>query len=452
MNVTFEKEGNVAGKIIVTVDVADYESKVKKELRRFSETHVIPGFRPGHVPMDQLRRRFGKDVKSEVINDMVFDAVKDYIIKNNLPILGQPLPAEVKEINLTDEDYTFSYEVGLAPEMNVEVDKNVTLPYYTIEVTDEMLENQDKALRHRLGSQVPGDEVEEDSLVKGTIFELNEDGTVKEGEDAIQVIAGIVAPKYMKDKDEAAKFTGKKVGDKITFNPYKSCEGNASELASMLNIEKDKAANVKSDFEFTVTEIIVLRPAEHDQEFFDNVFGADKVHNEEEYKAALTEMIARDLEPNSNQLFGAMTRQYFIDKYKDAELPETFLKKWLVRTDENLKEETIDEEFAKMRDSLIWQLAEDEISKKLDVKVTEDFLLQQAKQIAYQQFAQYGITNLDDDTITEHAKHLLANKDFYSRIYDNASSNMIFAAIRAAVTIDDQKVTIEQFRELASKL
>ncbi len=452
MNVTFEKESNVTGKIIVNVDVADYEGKVKKELRKFSETHVIPGFRKGHVPMDQLRRRFGKDVKSEVINDLVHGAVNEYIKENNLQILGQPLPVEVKEITNDDVDYTFSYEVGLAPEFNVEVDKNVTLPYYTIEVSEEMLKDQDEALRRRMGSQVPGEEVEPDAVVKGTIFELNEDGTVKESEDAIQVINGILAPNYFKDKEEAEKFIGKKVGDKVVFNPYKSCEGNLAELSSMLNIDKDRAANVKENFEFTITEIIVLRPAEHDQEFYNNVFGPDKVHNEEEYKEALTGMIARDLEPNSNQLFGAMTRQYYVDKYKGAELPDTFLKKWLVFMDDKLNEETIDEEYAKMRDSLVWQLVQDEIAKKLEVKVTEDFLLEQAKQIAYQQFAQYGITNLDEETITSHAKHLLSNQDFRSRIYDNAYTNMIFGAIRAAVTIDDQKVTLDQFRELASKL
>jgi len=451
MNVTFEKEGNVNGKIIVTIDVADYEGKVKKDLRKFSETHVIPGFRKGHVPMDQLRRRFGKDIKSDVINEMVYEAVSKFIKEEKLPILGQPLPTDVKEINLTDEDYTFSYEVGLAPDFNIELNKDITLPYYTIEVTDEMLDEQDKALRERLGSQVPGEKVEEKALVKGTIFELNEDGSVKESDDAIQVINGIVAPFYFKDKEEAAKFADKAVGDKVRFNPAKTCESNVAEVASMLNIEKERAENVKGDFEFTITEIIVLRPAEHNQDFFDNVFGKDKVHDEEEYRTALTEMISRDLEPNSNQLFGAMSRQYFIDKYKDTELPETFLKKWLVRTNEELTEANIDEEYAKMHDSLIWQLVSDEIARKLEVRVTEDFLLAQAKQLAYRQFAQYGITNLDDDTITEHAKRILDNHEYYDSIYNNAYTNMVFAAIRSHVSIDDQKVSIDQFRELAQK-
>lgn len=222
MNVTLEKTDNVEGVIRASVDKADYVDKVKKELNRISKTHVIPGFRKGHVPMDQLRRRFGKEVKSEVINDLVFREVIKYIQDNKVEILGEPLPKEVTEIPLEDGDYTFAYEVGFAPAIEVKVDKDTTLPYYTIEVSDEMREQQDKALCERLGSQVPGDTVDDRALVKGVIMELNEDGSVKESEDAIQVVNGIVAPFYFKDKDEEAKFIGKHVDDKVVFNPWKT--------------------------------------------------------------------------------------------------------------------------------------------------------------------------------------------------------------------------------------
>lgn len=452
MNVTLDKTGAVDGKIIVSVDVADYADKVKKGLRKISETHVIPGFRKGHVPMDQLRRRFGRDVKSDVVNDIVYDAVTKYIQDEKLPLLGQPIPADVKEITMEEEPYTFTFEVGFAPKLDVQVDKGITLPYYNIEITDAMREEQDKMLRRRLAAQVPGEEVEPDALVKGAIFELNEDGTVKETEDAIQVVSGIVGPAYFKDKAEAEKFAGKKIGDKVRFNPYASCEGNVAELSSMLNIDRAQAEGVKSDFEFVISEIIVLRPAELGQEYYDQVFGKDTVHNEEEYRAALDKMLARDLEPNSNQLFGAMTHKYFVEKYKDAELPTEFLKKWLVRTDKDFTEENVDAEFDKVRDQIIWELVSSDIAEKLHVTVTEDFLLDQAKSIAYQQFAQYGITNLDDETITEHAKRILANRDYYRRIYDNAQTNMLFGAIRNAVTIDDQTVTLDQFKELAENV
>lgn len=451
MNVSLQKNGNVDAKITVNVETADYAEKVKKELKRISETHVIPGFRKGHVPMDQLRRRFGKNVKSDVINDMVYREVLGYIQKNNIDILGEPMPVEIKEIKLEDGDYEFEYEVGIAPKFDLTIDKNTHLPYYTITVSDEMRAEQDKALCERLGAQVPGDTVDGRALVKGAIMELNEDGSVKETEDAIQVVNGIVAPFYFKDKEEADKFIGKHVNDKVVFNPYKTCEGNAVELSSMLNIDKEVAGNVTGDFEMAISEIIVVKNAEHNQEFFDEVFGKDKVHNEEEYKEALTQMIASQLAGNSQSLFAAQTRDYYIDKYKDIELPVEFLKKWLISRNEDLNAENIDKEFDQMRSSLIWQLVKGEIAEKLDVKVEEADLLAQAKVYAHQQFAQYGMTNMDETTIEDFAKRMLDNEEYRRRIFENVSEGKLFAVVFNAVTIDNKEVTLDEFKEIAQK-
>lgn len=451
MNITLENTGDVTAKIIVNVDAADYAEKVKKELKKIGDNHALPGFRKGHVPMSQLRMRFGKNVKSDVINDLVYREVVKYLKDNKIDILGEPLPAEVQELTLDDKDYTFQYEIGLKPELGIELNKEITLPYYTIKVSEEMLNEQDKALRERMGAQVPGEEVEDKALVKGTIMELNPDGTVKETEDAIQVINGIVAPFYFKSKDETEKFAGKHVNDKVVFNPWNTCEGNPVELSSMLNIDKEKASDVKGDFEMAISEIIVLRPADHDQEFFDNVFGKDKVHNEEEYTAALTDMIANALKGNSEQLFAADTHKYFLEKCSNVQLPEEFLKKWLMARNPELTKENIDSEFASMKNSLIWQLVKGDIATTLDVKVEEDDILSFAKSLAYQQFAQYGITNMDDDTITAHAKRILANDEYRQRIIDNVADAKIFNAVKEAVTIDNKEVSLDEFKEIAEK-
>lgn len=451
MNVTLEKTGDVTAKIIVDVEAADYTDKVKSELKKISATHTIPGFRKGHVPMPQLRQRFGKGVKSDVINDMVYREVIKYIQDNKIHILGEPLPVEIQEIGLDDKDYKFEYEVGLCPELPLKLDKETTLPYYTIEVSDEMRDEQDKAMRERLGAQIPGEEVEDKALVKGAIMELNEDGTVKTTEDAIQVINGIVAPSYFKSKEETDKFAGKKVNDKVVFNPWKTCDGNVAELSSMLNIDKANAGNVKSDFEMAISEIIVLRPAEHNQEYFDNVFGKDKVHNEEEYKTALTEMIANALKGNSEQLFAAEARKHFTEACEGVELPVEFLKKWLVARNQELTKENIDAEFERMKPSLIWELVKGEMAEKLGVKVEEADVLNFAKSLAYQQFAQYGITNLDDDTITEHAKRLIANPEYRQRITDSVADAKIFTTLQGVINLENKTVSLDEFKEIAAK-
>lgn len=449
MNLTLDKTGNVTAKIVVNVEAADYTDKVKKELKKIGDTHVIPGFRKGHVPASQLRMRFGKGVKSDVINDLVYREVIKYLQDNKIHILGEPLPVNTQEITLEDKDYTFEYELGLKPELPIKLDKDVTLPFYTIEVTDEMRAEQDKSMRERLGAQVPGEEVEDKALVKGAIMELNPDGTVKESEDAIQVINGIVAPFYFKSKEEAEKFNGKKVNDKVVFNPWNTCEGNPAELSSMLNIDKEKAADVKGDFEMAISEIIVLRPAEHNQEYFDNVFGKDKVHNEEEYTAELTTMIANALRSNSQQLFARDAQNYLLDKCKDVELPEEFLKKWLLARNEGLTQETVDKEFDQMKKQLIWQLISGDVADNLGVKVEEADLVEYAKGLAYQQFAQYGMTNMDDDTLTEYAKRIISNNEYKQRITDNVSEGKLYQAIEDAVTLDNKTVSLDEFKKMA---
>lgn len=450
MNISFEKIGDVAGKLTVNVEENDYKAKVNAELKKIGATHNIPGFRKGHVNIDQLRRRFGKDVMSDVINETVYHAVIDYIKENKINILGQPLPEQVVAVNMDQKDYTFAYEVGLAPELNIEVGKNITLPYYTIDITDKMLEDQDKSLRERFGAQVPGEEVDNKALVKGTIMELNADGTVKETEDAIQVINGIVAPFYFKSKDEEQKFIGKKLNDKVVFNPYNSCEGNAAELSSMLNIDQDKAAEVKGDFEMTITEIIVVKPAEHNQEFFDNVFGRDKVHNDEEYNAALKEMISNSFRGTTDYYFNTITRDYFVDKYgADMKLPEDFLIKWLTYTNpEAAKDADMKKEYAEMLPSLKWQIISDRIAELLKVSIDNDDVLARAKFIARQQFNQYGIYNIDEVTVTDTAKRILADKNYSRRIAEEVHELKLFAVIREAVTIDLKTVSFEEFSKM----
>ncbi len=450
MQVTLEKTGDLEGRIKVEVNQSDYIDKVNQELKEIGRNRVIPGFRKGHVSLDQLRRRFGKEVKSHVLNEEVYRAVIDYIRENKLDILGEPLPVAIQEISLDQPDYTFEYEVGIAPEINVEINDKVTVPYYTINVDDKMVADQDLALRERFGAQVPGEQVDAKALVKGAIMQLNEDGTVNTDADAIQVVDGIVAPMYFKDKEQAALFAEKKVGDKVRFNPWKTCEGNVAELSSMLHISKEQAAEIKDDFEMAISEIIVLKPAEHGEEFYKEVFpGGANITNEEEYYAELRKMIAAQLAPNSERLFSRDAHNTILETFGNFELPTAFLKKWLVARNEELTADTVDAEFEKMIPGIKWELLQGKIAQNLDIKVTENDLLDFAKAVAYQQFMQYGMTNMDDETLTNYARRILEDKNYGRRLREELADRKMFNAIRAKVNLDEKNVSLDEFKAVA---
>lgn len=448
MNVSHQNTDNLNAVISIEISKADYQDKVDKSLRAYGQKANIPGFRKGKVPFSILTKMFGKSVRVEEINRLVSEALYNYIRDNKLNILGEPMTAEDMTVDLdAQDDFTFRFDVALAPELNVKVDKSIKVPYYTITVDDDMVKRQDESFRARFGKQVSVDEsTDEKDLIKGSMVELSSDGTPLEG--GITVESTIVSPNYFKSDDEKAKFAGVKKGDKVVFNPSKSCNASVAELASMLNIDKEKAANVTSDFEMTVTDITHLQPAELDQEFFDSVFGKDTVKTEEEYRAKIREMIAHQLVPESDYRFSLDSRAAIEKAVGDFELPDAFLKRWLLATDKERKAETIDDDYSRMVPDLKWQLIKEQIVKQFDIHVDDNDLKEMAKRVAASQFAQYGMTGVPDDVLERYGNEMLSNKDTRSRLINQATEMKIQTAIKESVTLNHKEVSMEKFQKL----
>ena len=446
MNVTINKIDAVNATITVSLEEKDYQDKVKKTLREINMTRPEPGFRPGKVPAGLIQKKYGKAVKYDVVNKEVTDALYNYIKDNEIQVLGNPMPATKEEFDLEAVDFTFTFNVGIAPEIDTHVNKDLTVPYYTIEVSDEMVERQNEMYRNRFGAQVPGETVEPNALVKGVITELNEEGNVKEG--GILNENGIVSPQYFKNDDQRALFMDKKIGDVIKFNPWVACGESVVELSSMLNIDKAEAEEAKGEFNFEIKEIIVLRQAELNQEFFDNAVGKDKAHNEEEYKEALKAMIAQQLASDSNYRFSIDAKETIEKAVGEIELPDAILKDYLMTQDEKFNAENIDEEYQKMRQDLVWQLVREAIAKQYQLKVEEQDILAVARMIAQSQFAQYGMTNLPDDVLDKYGRDIMNDPKSREHIVNQAVDMKLYHIIRENVTLEEKTVTVEQFNEL----
>lgn len=452
MDVTLEKTGELEGFVVVKIEEADYADRVKKELKEIGQKRQIPGFRKGHIDMNQLRKRFGNEVKAHVLNEVSADACLKYIEDNKLDILGQPIPAQDEEIDLNTKDYTFRYEIGLAPELKLDL-ANATLPFYNIAVTDQMIDEQDKNMRQQAGEQVPAQEYAERALVKGSIMQLNEDGNIKEGDDAIQVTDGILAPFLFKSETEAKKFEGTKVGDKVVFNPFDTCDGNEAEVASMLHIDRADIEKARGTFEITITEYIVNRPAELGQEYYDKVFGADKVHNEEEYRKAVADMIARALQPNSNQLFTRQAEDYLMDTYgAGMALPVSFLRKFMLRTNSEIKEEDIDGVVERNIPAIKWEIIENKVAEQLGVKVTEEDVKAAARSYGMEQLQQYGMSHMADQMLDYFVDNMLKDEKQRRQLVHMAFNGNLFHAIHNIVKLDEKTVSLEDFRALVATL
>ena len=445
MNVSHSNIDQMNAVISIEIEKADYADRVKKSLRSYGERANIPGFRRGHVPYGVLVKMFGKAVKAEEVNRLISESLYNYISDNKLNILGEPMTAEDQTIDIEkDENFTFKFDIAIAPEINVTIDNNITVPYYNIAVSDDMVAKQDEMFRQRQGKQITVEaSTEERDLIKGSMVEM-ENGAVKEG--GIVVESTILSPAYIKAEKE--KFNGVKVGDKVVFNPAAACQDSVGELASMLNIDREAAAEVKNDFEMTVTEITHLQAAEHDQEFFDGIFGKDAVKSEEEYTAKVREMIATQLAPESDYRFSIDARKAIETAVGAIELPAEFLKRWLVATNEKYTEENIAEEYGKMEADLKWHLIKEHIAKTFEVKVADEDIKALAMNVTRQQFAQYGMTNVPDEFLENYSQEMLKSKESRAQLIDRATEAKIQEAIKNAVKLDVKEISTEEFGKL----
>lgn len=450
MNVTLDKNGNVSGVLTISLVEEDYQAEVKKQLAELGRRRPIKGFRPGHVPAGLLKKYYGGQVTAEVVDQVVSRELTNYIRENNIDLLGEPMLSPDTKVDMVNEkDFSFKFDLGFAPEFELKLDKRVKVPYYNIEVSQEMIDNQNEAFKKRFGTQVAGEVADEDALLRGSMVELAEDGTAKE--DGIKVERTIVSPKYLKDDDEKAKFVGKKVGDELVFNPSKGAGGNVTELAAMLNIDKDQAADVKSDFNFKVEEILVNKDAEMGQELFDSVLGKDVVKTEKEYFEKVKEMLAGQLKNDSNYRFTLDAEQVLKKKVGDLEMPDEFLKRYLVSINKDADQAKIEEEYPRTREEIVWQLIKEKVARTYDVKIEQDDLMRLARIYASQQFAQYGMGNLPDDMLDRYAGELLENKDYSREISRRAFEDKVFATIRDNVSLNEKTVTVEEFNKLFEK-
>ena len=207
MNVSFQNIDKVSGLLTVKLEKADYQEKVDKSLKTFRQKAQIPGFRKGMVPMSLVKKMYGKSVIAEEVNKLLSEKVYDYIKSNNVNMLGEPLPNEEKQQVIdfdTMEEFEFVFDIALAPEFKAEVSNTDKVDYYTIEVTDEMVENQVKAYTQRNGKYDQVSAYEDNDMLKGLIAELDENGNTKEG--GIQVEGAVLMPSYMKNDEQKAIF------------------------------------------------------------------------------------------------------------------------------------------------------------------------------------------------------------------------------------------------------
>lgn len=435
---------DMVGVITMTIEPADYQEAQLKELRQIRQKANIPGFRPGMVPMGMVKKMYGKGVLAEVINQTIGEKLSKYIEDEKMNILGDPLPNEELTPTIdfdTQDTFTFAFDVAVAPEFDAKLNGKNKLTQYNITVTDEMVNKQVNSYAERFGDYVDADTVAENDVLKGLLKEVGNDANPMQKENAM------LNPNYMKSKTIQKKFMGAKLGDVITFNPMKAYESEV-EVASLLGIKKEEAAELKADFTFELQGITRHQAAKIDGELFAKVYGENNVKDEADFRAKVRAEIEENMAEDAKYKFGLDVKEAIMKKMEKVEFPNAFLRRWVLATNKEMTEEQVDKDFDKMLDELKWHLAKDQLMKEFDVKVEREDVEAYAKEVAKMQFMQYGLMHVEEQYLTNFANEMLKKEDQLRGIVERVAENKIYAGIKTVAKIEEKAISHEDFGKL----
>ncbi|MBR2457351.1 MAG: trigger factor [Bacteroidaceae bacterium] len=449
MNVSMQNVDKVSALLTVNIEKADYQEKVEKVLKKYRQQANIPGFRKGMVPMSLIKKQFGKSVTAEEVDRLMQEKVNEYIRENKVNMLGMPLPNEEKMQPIdfdTQENFEFVFDIALAPEFKAELTEKDAIDFYTIAVSDEMVNSQVEMYAQRASKYDKVDSYQDRDMVKGLLAELDAEGNTKEG--GIQVEGAVMMPSYMKNDDQKAIFNGAKVNDVLVFNPSVAYEGNAAELSSLLKIKKEEVEGMKSDFSFQIEEITRAIPAALDQALFDQVFGEGAVKSEDEFRGKIKEGIAAQFVADSNYKFLLDVRNYLMEKVGKLEFPDALLKKIMLLNNQDKGESFVEENYDKSIEELTWHLIKEQLVEANGIKVEQDDLLAIAKENTRMQFAQYGMMNLPEDMVENYAKDMLKKKENVEGLVNRAVDSKLIVALKGKVALNNKEVSFDEFNEM----
>lgn len=434
MNIT--KENVDALNAVVKVDIVadDYQEKVTEVLNDYRRKANIPGFRKGHVPMGMVKKQYGKSVMIDEVNKLLQESLSKFLVEEKLDILGNPLPKMQDDFSWDAETFSFEFELGLAPEFEVNLASKKKVTQYNIVAEDSLIDKEVENLQSRYGKMSTLEEIAEDANVTGTFTndekEINKKSTV--------------SLKDIKGKVNLKKFVGKKVGDVLELKT-KGLFADDHKLIGALGIDHDDAHGLEINVSFTIEEITSIELADLDQELFDKLFADGSVKTVTELRDRIKEDAEKQfLQQADQQLLNAVT-EHLIETTK-FDLPAEFLQKWIATAGEKeLTAEEASEEYTKSEKGLRYQLIQEKILRDNDIKLDYAELKEYAKGFIKAQMAQFGNMNPEEKELEDIANRILSNQEEAKRLQDQLLSQKLLTFYKENMSFKTKEVTYENF-------
>ncbi|MDO9512143.1 MAG: trigger factor [Bacteroidales bacterium] len=452
MNIIKEATGELAATLKVQFTEADYSEDVNKVLKDHQKKAAMPGFRPGKVPFGHIKRMYGKAVVLDTVNKLISDSLENYIRDNQLNLLGYPIPNTDKNHTMdfdTQTEFEFIFDIGLAPEVNISIDKSISQEYYKIIAEDDIVEKHIEDICRKFGAEEPAEVSAENDLLYGTIMQLDENEMPKEDG---HIHSGYIFFTNMKDEEEKKRFIGIKKEEKIIFDPIKLA-GDAETAARILGMKKEDAENIQGKYSFEVTAITHVIPATIDGELFEKVFPGAGISDEASFRTKISEEASMSVQPTADQVFLTRVAEQ-LTELAAITLPDDFLKRWIYENNEGkLSMEEIENDYAtKYARSTRWELIEGKIIAENNIRIEQIDIRNYIQDSIVSQYFPFLRGNEEmDPRINQLIDRIMKNQDEVRKAYSTLADIRLVQLFKEKLNIIEKEATFNEFVEIVKK-
>ena len=448
MNIEREETGTLTATLKVKLLPEDYSPGVEKALKEQRKNAVLPGFRPGQVPMTIIKKRVGRTLLVTEVERLIDENLKQFIQQNGIRVLGQPLPKRGHiDTNNWDEpgEFNFAYELGMAPSFEIDLNDKVGVDYPLVDVSDELVQREIDDMQRRFGKLEDATVSEAKDMLLGDMIELDVDGTIKAGGEMNRATISL---EYLADDATRNTLVGKSAGDEVTVDPHKVSRDH-DDLARMLGVDHERVHHIGNSFLFRIAEIKRMVQVPLDQDLFDRVYGKDAVSDEAGFRAKVKEGLENMFRRDSDRVYKRLVMRELM-KHTGVELPDSFLKRWIKETSQKpITQEEVEEGYAGYSDGLRRQLLEDRVVEKYGLEAKGEELDAFARRYVSDQFMQYGMPAPEGEQLQQMAARILGDREQIGRIRNSIVEQKLMTHFKALLSPKEKKVSYDEFVNLA---
>lgn len=444
MKVTAQNHDDVSALLTVTLEKSDYKEKVEKQLINYAKNAQVPGFRKGKVPLSMVKKQYEAGIAFEEINKQVSDALNNYVNDNKLRLVGQPVPQPVNQLDYNADQIEVGFEVGYEPEFTIDLAK-YEAPHYKVEASDKEITKSIENMQKRFAEQVPQNKIGKDSYVALEISQVVEEDAEGEHHHQPKNVTITAENKEAFKLVKALKMDGSVKVSKETL-------AGDEELAKELGFTKEEVEHLHhAEVEVKVKDFYALNLAELNQELFDKVYGEGTITSEEELKEKVKSELDEYFQQNADVHYVNKVLEQVTEK-EEVKLPEAFLVKWLLFSNQNIQSEEQAKEILEAEKSqLRYQIIEGKLMTDNEIKLDYADVLAQAEQLVKNQLAIYGIHHLGDEEIQKYAVEMLKDQEQVRQISSEVAMAKLKDVILEKGGKKETKISHDEFLEELKK-